>query len=117
MHVMNFALDGTVECLHTEALPLHELGAMTIRRASTVEFNEATQLWEVRWPDSDAVVFSDVSRAECIRWEVETINRRLESAGEPVLPLQAPGEKPARYVTQLTEMGVTRPLSRPIRVF
>ena len=36
---------------------------------------------------------------------------------EPALPIQAPGERPARYVNQITEMGVTYPLSRPIRVF
>lgn len=123
MHVMNIAPDGTMECLHTEALPLHEFGAMTIRRASTVEFNESTQLWEVRWPGSDAVVFSHTSRAECIRWEVAEINRRLEAAGEPevlepVLPVQAPGEAPAVFINHIIEPdGFVGKLSRPVRVF
>lgn len=39
--------DGSIECLYTEAFPLRELGKLTIARASMVEFNNETQLWEV----------------------------------------------------------------------
>lgn len=47
-----------------------------------------------------------------IDWENSTVAKP-----EPALPVQAPGERPARYINQITEMGVTFPLSRPIRVF
>ena len=40
-----FYLDGTAQCLWTEALPLHELGRLEITRASNIEFNNATQQW------------------------------------------------------------------------
>ena len=77
-HVFNIGADGTIECLHTDAIPLGDIGSLTVRRASTVDFNESTQLWEVRWPGSDAVVFSDPSRSACINWEVGTLNDLLE---------------------------------------
>jgi hypothetical protein len=45
-----------------------------MQRASTVEFNEATQLWEVRVPRSlgpkTYVLFSHKSRETCLKWEV-----------------------------------------------
>jgi len=80
MHVMNVGPDGSIECLHTDALPLGDIGSLTVRRASSVDFNESTQLWEVRWPGSDAIAFSNPSRSVCIGWEVETINAQLLAA-------------------------------------
>ena len=56
-HTITFSLDGTASCLWTEAVPLHELGRLEVQRASMVEFNGATQLWEVRLvsaPDTQA---------------------------------------------------------------
>lgn len=75
--ILSFDADGSAQCVHTDALPLEALGRMTVRRASTVEFNPGTQMWEVRWEGSDTVVFSHASRGECIRWEVEQLNERL----------------------------------------
>jgi len=75
--ILSFDEDGSAQCVHTDALPLEALGRMTVRRASTVEFNPDAQTWEVRWEGSAAVVFSDASRSECIRWEVEQLNQKL----------------------------------------
>lgn len=75
--VLSILPDGSAHAVHTEAFPLETLGPMTVRRASTVEFNETAQRWEVRWPDSPAVVYSDTSRAACIAWEVGALNHRL----------------------------------------
>lgn len=69
--------DGTVECLWTEALPLAEIGTLTVRRASTVEFNAQSQEWEVRLAGNGGVDFSNPSRARCIEWEVAILNRKL----------------------------------------
>ncbi len=74
--ILTFHPDGTVGALWTDALPLGELGPMTVRRASWIDFNEHTQQWEVRFdPHADNAEFSHASRAECLRWEQETLNQ------------------------------------------
>jgi len=77
-HAITFAPDGTARCLWTDLVPLHELGWLDVQRASTVEFNSVTQLWEVRLAsDTDTVAFSNHSRETCLNWERETINALL----------------------------------------
>ncbi len=69
-HLITFAPDGTARCLWTEAVPLHELGRLDVQRASTVEFEPSTQLWEVRLASNPEVIaFSHASRAVCLDWE------------------------------------------------
>jgi hypothetical protein len=60
--------DGTAHCLWTEALPLHELGRLEIRRATNLEFNNATQHWEVT-DRRGKVRFIAKSRTACLEWE------------------------------------------------
>ena len=67
--IILFAPDGTAQCLWTEALPLHELGRLEITRASTIEFNNATQHWEVK-DRSGKVRFIARSRSACLEWEL-----------------------------------------------
>jgi hypothetical protein len=77
-HVIRFDLDGSAVCLWSEAAGLPELGKLDITRASSVEFDPVLQLWHVILSGDAHVSFSSASRAECIRWEIETINRRIE---------------------------------------
>jgi uncharacterized protein (UPF0218 family) len=73
-HTITFGPDGAVRCLWTEAIPLHELGRLDVQRASTVEFNAATQTWEVRLASNPgAVAFSHASRKTCLEWEREAL--------------------------------------------
>lgn len=73
--------DGTARCLWTESLPLADIGRLDVARASNVEFNHASQLWEVRLASNPGrVAFSDPSRAACIAWEIDTINAQLLTA-------------------------------------
>lgn len=76
-HAIRFDPDGTAVCLWTEALPLAELGTLLVTRASNVEFNHTKQVWEVIFDSK--VAFSHPSRAECIAWEVATLNKRIAS--------------------------------------
>ena len=77
-HVITFAPDGTARSLWTEALPLRELGQLEIQRASTVEFNAATQQWEARLTSNpEAAAFSHPSRETCLQWERNSINALL----------------------------------------
>ena len=61
-----------------EELDLAAIGPLTITRASTIEFNAASQLWEVRLASSPAtVVFSDPSREKCLVWERDKLNAQI----------------------------------------
>ena len=69
-HEIHFFDDGRCSCLHTDLFPLQSLGTITTRRASSVEFNEASQEWEVRFAETPEIVsFSDPSRDACLEWE------------------------------------------------
>jgi hypothetical protein len=73
-----FAPDGTARCLWTETVPLRELGRLTVERASAVEFNQATQVWEVRLASNpDAIAFAHAARDTCLEWERRTLNALL----------------------------------------
>ena len=67
---LTFRPDGSAVCLHTDLLPLADLGTLTVERNSEVEFNHGTQLWEVRRPGRAEVLFTHASRSVCIEWEV-----------------------------------------------
>lgn len=78
MICIQFATDGTGRAVYTEELPLAELGSLSMTRASSVEYNETTQQWDVRLTSNpDQVAYSDKSRNECIKWEVNKLNEDL----------------------------------------
>jgi len=65
---LQFKPNGIARCLWTDAIPLHELGRLEITRASRIEFNNATQHWEVI-DGKGRVRFNARSRAACMEWE------------------------------------------------
>jgi hypothetical protein len=69
---ISFNPDGTALCLWTEAVPLHELGRLEIHRATNIEFNNATQKWEVRDQKGEVRFFSK-SRSACLEWEQQNL--------------------------------------------
>jgi hypothetical protein len=69
---IQFKLDGTAQCLWTEALPLHELGRLEITRATNIEFNNSTQQWEVK-DRKGKVRFFAKSRSACLEWEQQNL--------------------------------------------
>jgi hypothetical protein len=72
--VLKFDATGTGHGLYTEAIDLSSLGALEIVRASTIEFNNRSQQWEVR--DAEGVrMFMDASRQACLDWEQQYFNR------------------------------------------
>jgi hypothetical protein len=82
MIVIQFAPDGTGSAVYTDALPLSDIGQLRMQRASTVEFNEASQEWEVRLASAPEVVaYTGPSREGCIAWEVAKLNRDLLGRG------------------------------------
>lgn len=73
MTTIDFTPDGNGRCFHSDDIPLQSIGTLTVKRASTVEFNEQTQLWEVLTADSTPsirhVLFVRGSREACLSWE------------------------------------------------
>ena len=71
--VLTFDADGIGHCLHTDAIPLQSLGTLEIQRATQIEFNPATQQWEVQDP-AGVILFRDPSRSRCLAWEQQQFN-------------------------------------------
>lgn len=78
-HVMEFKPDGTAQCLHTDNLPLRELGKLSMQRASRIEWNDNDQAWIVLLDvmPIPQVLYAADSRADCLAWEREYFNRRI----------------------------------------
>jgi hypothetical protein len=72
--VLKFDTAGDGHCLYTEALDLSSIGALRIVRASTIEFNQTEQRWEVR-NAAEELLFSNLSRQACLDWEHQYFNR------------------------------------------
>jgi len=68
-HHLRFNPTGKIDCLYTEAIDLRELGMLSVLRASSIEFNEVTQLWEVKAAGDGMFLHSDPSREACLAWE------------------------------------------------
>ena len=78
--VLTFGPDGTAVGLYTEAIPLQELGRLSIRRASTIEYDDARQCWVVGDP-AGTELFRAPGRQQCLDWEREYFNNRKEANG------------------------------------
>lgn len=63
-----FTPDGLGRALYTEAMDLNRIGRLSIERASTIEFDNATQYWRVHDP-SGFPLFNSPSRQACLDWE------------------------------------------------
>jgi hypothetical protein len=72
--VIRFDLQGEGHCLYTESLDLTTIGNLQIKRASSIEFNNERQYWEVRSPTGE-ILFTSASRSVCVAWELQYFNR------------------------------------------
>ena len=72
--VIKFDPAGNGHCLFTEVIDLSTLGALEVVRASSIEFNNTIQLWEVKSVDG-GLLFSHISRQTCLDWEHQYFNR------------------------------------------
>lgn len=72
--VLTFDASGTGSCLYTELIDLQELGSLQMERASTIEFSDTGQVWEVR-SLAKKLLFSNRSRSVCLAWEQQHFNR------------------------------------------
>jgi hypothetical protein len=66
---ISFHADGSATALWREHIDLAQLGRLEMSRATTIDFNQAEQVWQVRTPDGRTVLFSSTSRNACLAWE------------------------------------------------
>ena len=70
--VLTLRPDGSCTCFYTEAIDLSQLGRLEVKRATVIEFNNETQLWEVV-DGYGEILFQHASRAGCLGWEKENL--------------------------------------------
>jgi hypothetical protein len=68
MNCITFTPDGRGSALYTEAIDLAALGALSITRATTIEFDNASGYWRVR-DNTGFALFNSPSRQACLDWE------------------------------------------------
>ena len=72
--VITFNQQGTGSCLYTELINLGSIGSLEVTRATTIEFNNQTQFWEVK-DNRGIVLYFNRSRTACLAWEHQDFNR------------------------------------------
>lgn len=74
--VLLFHEDGTAKCLYNEEIELNKFGKLFTYRASTIEMNNDTCMWEVRLEDG-TLLGSWESRQVAIDREVAFLQSRM----------------------------------------
>ncbi len=70
---LTFGPSGTGRCLYGELIDLSLIGALAIRRATRIEFDNRSQCWRVHDRQGHAM-FNSPSRTECLDWERQYFN-------------------------------------------
>ena len=72
--VLTFDTSGNGSCFYSELIDLQSIGSLEVTRATTIQFNNETQFWEVKDPRG-AVLYFSRSRTLCLAWEQQEFNR------------------------------------------
>jgi hypothetical protein len=81
--------DGRIEGLYSDAIPLQQLGKLSVTRATTIEFDPLRQEWVVALPDGKEV-YSHPSREQCLKWEKTFCEALLSEGFRPGSPYEMP---------------------------
>jgi len=69
---LELTAQGGIQMLHDDAVDLSEFGKIEVKRASHVEFNNATGYWYVQSAKTGKMLKEDcTSRAAALEWEKE----------------------------------------------
>ncbi len=71
---ITFNPNGAGSCLYTELIDLQQIGRLEVTRATTIEYNNKSQFWEVKNLKGTVLYFSR-SRTACLAWEHQETNR------------------------------------------
>ena len=72
--VLVFTKDGLGHGLYTEAIDLSRIGALSISRATSIEFDNKLQVWRV-YDRKEFPLYSSPSRQVCLDWEHDYFNQ------------------------------------------
>lgn len=73
-----FLRDGIITGLYDDTIPLMNLGTLSVKRASTIEFDNACQKWVVALPNGKEI-FSHPLREECLFFEKQFFENLMTS--------------------------------------
>jgi len=66
--------DGDIQTIYTDEIDLYALGEVhNVKRASSIEFDEASQEWVVIQASTDNIIHRNKSRTQAIAWEIEEL--------------------------------------------
>src|SRR4051794_28018920 len=68
--VLTFDPTGNGSCLYSELIDLQSIGTLEVNRATNIEFNNGSQVWEVK-DMKGMVLHHGLSRDRCLTWEQE----------------------------------------------
>jgi hypothetical protein len=71
--VLTVDSSGNGSCLYSELIDLHSIGSLEVTRATTIEFNNKSQFWEVK-DTRGIVLYFNRSRTACLSWEHQDLN-------------------------------------------
>lgn len=78
---ITFTPDGLGHGLYTEAIDLGQIGPLTIKRATTIEYDNNSQYWRVK-DRTGFRLFSSTSRQECLDWERQYLEAKEDQKHE-----------------------------------
>lgn len=81
--VLTFTPDGLGHGLYTEAFDLGQIGRLSVRRATRIEFDEKTQYWRVYLARGKKALFNSPSRQTCLNWERDYFNHHQPTREDP----------------------------------
>jgi hypothetical protein len=75
--------DGEIKTIYNDELQEMDLGALSVKRASNVEFDEDSQKWRIVDAETDSLIGVGFDkRSDAIDYEVQFLNGRLAVSGE-----------------------------------
>jgi hypothetical protein len=83
---ITFTPDGLGHGLYTEAIALSDIGALSVERATFIEFDNDTQFWRVK-DRTGFALFNSPSRQQCLDWERQHLQQQEDRKHE--LPVSA----------------------------
>lgn len=69
--------DGMVRAVYSDQLPLRSLGPLSVRRASSVEFDEKRQVWRATEIITGRILAEGPSREAVIANEIDVLQEEL----------------------------------------
>ena len=91
---LTFTPDGLGHGLYTEAIELSLLGRLTVNRATSIEYDNALQVWRVR-DENGLALYTSPSRQTCLDWERQHFNTKEEFIALHARGSNAPADRPA----------------------